>query len=259
MNHRPNAHLTKVVSTNIKVVGQRNPLVCLCTLYTIQALLAWFMMPHHVFFWTLLTLHWLVLPTILSIWYLLLWRLFWLSFRSNLVWVKLSSMLWTWKWLLLSCWLCCSIIILRLFIILVLGFYFEHMGQWSSLCFPPNKGSVFFFFFFFFFFWWRSVIHLHCWVTKVPERWWIFCTNVFGQKTSTSTAFWKECVVFANIKDSTAIPPGEMQSLPSPPQPFHLWRLDFMSKLPKSHDYNLILIVVYWLTKYVQLMPCWME
>ena len=60
----------------------------------------------------------------------------------------------------------------------------------------------------------------------------------------------------AQIKDSTAVPPGLLQPLPVPEFRFSSWSIDFTTDLPLSYGCNTIFTYVDCLTKYTILIPC---
>ena len=64
------------------------------------------------------------------------------------------------------------------------------------------------------------------------------------------TSFVYSYITFLQIKDSTAVPPGLLKSLPVPESCSSSWNIDFTTDLPLSHGYSTILNCVNWLTKY---------
>lgn len=67
--------------------------------------------------------------------------------------------------------------------------------------------------------------------------------------------FIKECDICQRIKSDTSSPAGLLQPLSIPTTPWTDVSLDFMEGLPKSMGYEVILVVVDRLTKYVHFVP----
>ena len=61
----------------------------------------------------------------------------------------------------------------------------------------------------------------------------------------------RDCEICQRIKVETSKPSGLLQPLPIPHRPWTNISMDFVDSLPKSHGYEVILVVVDRLTKYV--------
>lgn len=67
--------------------------------------------------------------------------------------------------------------------------------------------------------------------------------------------FIKECDVCQRIKFETSAPASFLQPLAIPPTAWADMSLDFVEGLPTSQGFEVILVMVYWLTKYAYSMP----
>lgn len=68
--------------------------------------------------------------------------------------------------------------------------------------------------------------------------------------------FIKECDVCQRIKFETFAPASFLQPLAIPPTAWADMSLDFVEGLPTSQGFEVILVMVYWLTKYAYLCLC---
>ena len=67
--------------------------------------------------------------------------------------------------------------------------------------------------------------------------------------------FIKECDVYQRIKSETSTPASLLQPLAIPPTAWADISLDFVEGRPTSQGFEVILVMVYWLTKYGYSMP----
>ena len=65
----------------------------------------------------------------------------------------------------------------------------------------------------------------------------------------------KMCSTCATSKDANSKPTGLLHSLPIPDRPWQSIGLDFMGPLPKSNDFDYLLVVIDQLTSQVHLVP----
>ena len=65
----------------------------------------------------------------------------------------------------------------------------------------------------------------------------------------------KTCEICQRIKADTIKPAGLLQPLPISDKPWLDISMDFITSLPKSHGYDVILVVVDRLAKFVHFMP----
>ena len=65
----------------------------------------------------------------------------------------------------------------------------------------------------------------------------------------------KTCSTCVTSKDTNSKLTGLLHSLPIPDRPGQSIRLDFMGPLPKSNDFDYLLVVIDWLTSQVHLVP----
>lgn len=63
------------------------------------------------------------------------------------------------------------------------------------------------------------------------------------------------CDICQKVKLKTHGPLGYLQPIPIPLAPFEVVSMDFITELPKSNDYNAILVIVNKLTKYITIIP----
>ena len=76
----------------------------------------------------------------------------------------------------------------------------------------------------------------------------------YGMKTDIKEHI-KTCETCQRIKVDTIKPAGLLQPLPIPDKPWLDISMDFIIGLPKSQGYDVILVVVDRLTKFVHFMP----
>ena len=68
-------------------------------------------------------------------------------------------------------------------------------------------------------------------------------------------SYCKMCSICATSKDANSKPTGLLHSLPIPDMPWQSIGLDFMGPLPKSDDFDYLLVVIDQLTSQVHLVP----
>ena len=68
-------------------------------------------------------------------------------------------------------------------------------------------------------------------------------------------SFCKSCGICATSKDTNSKPTGLLHSLPIPDRPWQSIGLDFMGPLPKSYNFDYLLVVIDRLTSQVHLVP----
>ena len=65
----------------------------------------------------------------------------------------------------------------------------------------------------------------------------------------------KSCGICATNKDTNSKPTGLLHSLPIPDRPWQFIGLDFMGPLPKSDNFDYLLVMIDRLTSQVHLVP----
>ena len=68
-------------------------------------------------------------------------------------------------------------------------------------------------------------------------------------------SYCKTCSICATSKDTNSKPTGLLHSLPLPDRPWQSIGLDFMGPLPKSNNFDYLLVVIDRLTSQVHLVP----
>ena len=68
-------------------------------------------------------------------------------------------------------------------------------------------------------------------------------------------SYCKSCSICTTSKDTNSKPTGLLHSLPIPDRPWQSIGLDFMGPLPKSNNFDYLLVVIDRLTSQVHLVP----
>ena len=68
-------------------------------------------------------------------------------------------------------------------------------------------------------------------------------------------SYCKTCGICMTCKDANSKSTGLLHSLPIPDQPLQSIGLDFMGPLPKSNDFDYLLVIIDQLTSQVHLVP----
>ena len=68
-------------------------------------------------------------------------------------------------------------------------------------------------------------------------------------------SYCKMCGISTTSKDTNSKPTGLLYSLPIPDRPWQSIGLDFMGQLPKSNNFDYLLVIINQLTSQVHLVP----
>jgi len=93
----------------------------------------------------------------------------------------------------------------------------------------------------------------HSGVAKIVER---ICYNFYWPNMQKEIKnYVQSCIVCQKAKSENKLPTGLLQPLPIPSQVWEAICIDFITALPPSHDYSVIMVVIDCLSKFAHFIP----